>query len=195
MKRSYLIQRLTRPFRFHGVDNPFAFGGGLKNGGLSDDAMSLLREVFSFDYMGAAEFEFGAVPAALNNLACSGGTGALLGFPMEVAFPKFGKRDWCPDGYSGEGGESDVFVICRHDHKDEIVSRIAAWAKAESYGDTKEAINLFQSLHYTGEPDSRCACGWLELDNGFMFFTDKEMWQQCCRLFGVGDNKEKREAS
>jgi hypothetical protein len=26
-------------------------------------------------------------------------------------------------------------------------------------------------------------CGWLELDNGFMFFTDKEMFDKAVVLF------------
>lgn len=57
LKQTYLVQRLNRPT--NGYDNPFSFGGGLKNGGLSEDAMKLLRPIFSFDYMGSAEFEFG----------------------------------------------------------------------------------------------------------------------------------------
>ncbi len=28
-------------------------------------------------------------------------------------------------------------------------------------------------------------CGWLELDNGFLFFTDVEMWRRASGLFGV----------
>ena len=72
MKRTYLIQRLEKPrtLKIAGVelkDNPFSFGGGLRNGGLSKDATDLLRPLFSFDYMGAAEFEFGAVPEALSS--------------------------------------------------------------------------------------------------------------------------------
>jgi hypothetical protein len=70
MKDSYLIQRLHKPesWRIKGkvLDNAFSFGGGLKNGGLTTKALDLLRDIFSFDYMCAAEFEFGAVPAALS---------------------------------------------------------------------------------------------------------------------------------
>jgi hypothetical protein len=28
-------------------------------------------------------------------------------------------------------------------------------------------------------------CGWLELNNGFMFFTDRTMWEQTSNLFGI----------
>ena len=72
MKGTYLIQRLNKPQDLSALgikDNPFSFGGGYKNGGLSDEAMKYLRGIFSFDYMGAAEFEWGAVPEALNFIA------------------------------------------------------------------------------------------------------------------------------
>lgn len=68
MERSYLIQRLKDPYLGH-EKNPFSFGGGYKNGGLADEAIDLLKDIFSFDYMGAAEFEFGALPKALNRIA------------------------------------------------------------------------------------------------------------------------------
>ena len=43
MKRSYLVQRLRKPRGWELTkDNPFSFGGGLQNGGLSGEAMSLL---------------------------------------------------------------------------------------------------------------------------------------------------------
>ncbi len=57
MRDSWLIQRLKPAYPGLvqlWVDNPFAFGGGLRNGGLSGEAMNLLRGIFSFDYMGAA---------------------------------------------------------------------------------------------------------------------------------------------
>jgi hypothetical protein len=72
MESTYLIQRLSKPQDLSALgikDNPFSFGGGYKNGGLSDEAMKYLRGIFSFDYMGAAEFEWGAVPEALNFIA------------------------------------------------------------------------------------------------------------------------------
>ena len=72
MKRSYLIQRLNKPIKIEGngllatlQKNPISFGGGLRNGGFPQKAMDILRKVFEFDYMGSAEFEYGAVPEAL----------------------------------------------------------------------------------------------------------------------------------
>jgi len=53
MKDTYLVQRLNKPVSNTGMEM-FSFGGGLKNGGLSGDAMKLLRPIFSFDYMGSS---------------------------------------------------------------------------------------------------------------------------------------------
>jgi hypothetical protein len=73
MKRTWLVQRLQKPapmsIKGKDISNLFSFGGGFRNGGLTDEAMALLKNVFSFDYMGSAEFEWGAVPQALSFLA------------------------------------------------------------------------------------------------------------------------------
>ena len=41
----------------------------MRNGGLSNEAMDLIRGIWSFDYMGASEFEWGAIPKALGEIA------------------------------------------------------------------------------------------------------------------------------
>lgn len=71
--RNYLIQRLLPPAKkdhpFSGWNNPFAFGGGYRNGGLSEEAVNLIEDIFTCDYMGAAEYEFGALPKSLEYIA------------------------------------------------------------------------------------------------------------------------------
>jgi len=34
--------------------------------------------------------------------------------------------------------------------------------------------------------------GWLELDNGFMFFSDQKMWRASCDWFGVKTPSKKK---
>ena len=165
MRRSWLVQRLKAPnkrFGLLGTDNPCAFGGGYKNGGLSDEAMGLLRGIFSFDYMGAAEFEFGALPDALRRMAKS--VDDLIAFGHEV-----------------DGGT--VFVLCPSGWKQEVCSRIEGWASPEPDG-LKEWTNLHGALNPQDEWDGRVV-GWLELDNGFFFSIDRKMWEGFCRLLGV----------
>ena len=68
MKRTYLIQRLKKSqaekFKKRGLmGNPF--GGGID---LNREAYNALAQFISFDYMGSAEFEFGALPEAISSI-------------------------------------------------------------------------------------------------------------------------------
>ena len=180
MQESWLVQRLEKPSKGLGAfkDNPFSFGGGLKNGGLSDDAMDLLRGIFSFDYMGAAEFEFGAVPAAIQKIAknIKHYSTYVITIPLNQVEPS--GRD-----KSKPGGDRLVYVIGSAEDLPEIEKRIRGWAK-KPYRSLKCGTMLNRALRPYDEWDSN-VCGWLELDNGFFFFTDKEMFEKVAALFEV----------
>jgi hypothetical protein len=158
MKPSYLIQRLKRPnhwTRLDGtkVDNPFNFGGGLVNGGLPKEVMDVLREIFSFDYMGSAEFEFGAVPEALRFLV--------------IEYRR---------GKTTTGTVQEVFYICPTSYKNEVVKRITEFKSAEPQGHTKEHVGLYERLK---DPTGyyRDLVGWFEISNGYIFFVDEKAYQ------------------
>lgn len=178
MHRTHLIQRLHKPMKKEhplGRDNPFAFGGGLRNGGLSPDAMNILREVFSFDYMGAAEFEFGAVPAAFNFLAKQAAAGTLDSVTMHLP------------------NTLKVYVIAPATYMKEVTVRVHQLYEDEGKFNLHERCGLRQFFHGSdygknkGKPEEWHLenCGWLEIDNGYMFFTDKKMWQDTGKLFGL----------
>lgn len=181
MRRSWLVQRLQKPrtFGLGFKDNPFSFGGGLANGGLSGDAMDLLRPVFSFDYMDAAEFEFGAVPKALNTLAEQ--HKRLVAKTFTIPFAKV-EPDWRGRKSKPPEGEATVYLLADKDHATEAEKRIRSWAAKDFT--MKEATRLPRALWPVNEWDGDTQ-GWLELDNGFMFFTDEQMWASTCELFGV----------
>ena len=163
---SYLVQRLNKP---HGSVNPFSFGGGLRNGGLSDEAMDLLSGLFSFDYMGAAEFEFGAVPEALNAIANNGN---LTSSSFEIA-----------GVLPHESYKTTIYIICDADDVDEVEKRVRSWVLP--YGERprmKESPMLDRVL--AGE-EWALTLGWLELDNGWFAFIDREMFEGVAKLFGV----------
>lgn len=184
LKRSWLVQRLKKPYRGNsllGKDNPFAFGGGYKNGGLADDAMDLLRGIFQFDYMGAAEFEWGAVPEALQAIAKSQDELEAWEFtiPLKNVQPNWRVDETDPP----PEGDGTIYVLCPKEWKAEVKRRICGWAEKD-YTDLKEATHLPRSLRPHEEWDGDTQ-GWLELNNGFMFFTDREMWTATAALFGV----------
>ena len=186
MLGSWLVQRLQKPRKREGIlsnlANAFSFGGGLRNGGLSEDAMKLLKDIFRFDYMGSAEFEFGEVPKALQKMAR--GSADLMAFEIKVK-TNADKDKWRDKNLSAESIEAAVYVLCDKKWRDEIEKRIKKWAKSETYGETKECIGLNRTIRSKEDKYGFNAYGWLELDNGFMFFIDKEMWEKTCKIFDV----------
>jgi len=173
MQESYLIQRLQKPLYFvrkdeEGneikIDNPFSFGGGLVNGGLSKEAMGLLREIFSFDYMGSAEFEFGAVPAALQFLAEQSEAKNLV-----------------------TGVVESVYYLCPREYEKEVQKRISTFKNGLKGGrmpETKEHVGL-RDYFDRDDAYSKKNLGWLEIDNGYAFFVDGEMFTKFCTILGV----------
>lgn len=177
---SWLVQRLMLPRG--GVDNPFSFGGGYKNGGLSDKAMDALRGIWEFDYMGAAEFEFGSVPKALHAIARMAEAKELAAFQVPVRT----KDDPRPFGNRTPGVcKGTVWGLCHKDVVEDVIERVRKWAEDEyaTGRSTKELVGLERALRDADSPHS--ARGWLELDNGFLFFVDREMFDKTANLFGV----------
>lgn len=172
-KRPWLIQRLNKPFP-RKEDNPlvalmgaFSFGGGLKNGGLTEEAMALLGRCFSFDYMGATEFEWGAVPAALAYIAKNRKKYETFELPVTTE------------------EECDALLLCiiPTAFKDEIRTFLLHEVYKDRYGDLKEYTKLHATIQ--GEKYNERLGGWLELDNGFMFFTDNDMYCNVVSLFDL----------
>jgi hypothetical protein len=158
MEHTWLVQRLRKPQNF---DNPFSFGGGYRNGGLSDEAMSLIKGVWSFDYMGSAEFEFGEVPKALQKIAQYSEAGKAVTGQVSLIKP--------------------VYYFCEKDMKsgvEEVIRKIANDKQI-----LKEPTFLKEALEGNGHFQDHK--GWLELDNGFMFFVCNEMYKKSLDLFGI----------
>lgn len=186
---SWLIQRLERPVDYpegsfmHGKDNPFSFGGGFVNGGLSKEAMDLLRPIFCFDYMGAAEFEFGEVPRALGKIIERIDTfeAVTVSFkPSKIKFESYDERRFFKPT---EDVPFYIFAAKHHvEYAKELIGNLLA---RNGKIRLKEGTCLPEATFKSKEKDgwqSRI-CGWLELDNGFFFFSDKAMFEKTVALF------------
>lgn len=182
MKQTWLVQRLKRPYKSEGLlakmDNVFAFGGGYVNGGLSDTAMDLLRNIFRFDYMGSAEFEFGAVPKALSKMADYVVKGEGIAFRIPVHYRY---KNWKTTGV--ESGVKDIYVICNKADELGVIASINSLASNGSRVELKERACVDASLAEAEYDKDTIA--WLELDNGFWFTKDKETFDKFCQLFGI----------
>lgn len=164
LESTYLVQRLNAPQG--NFDNPFSFGGGLKNGGLSEDAMKLLRPIFSFDYMGSAEFEFGAIPKCFQSMAKS--------------IKEYSTHELVIN-------KMPVYVICKTDEADLIDERVKELAKDKIRCKGWTAFNQALGLNkYSKKEDCR-TIGWLELDNEFMFFVSKDAADKTAQIFGLSN--------
>ena len=165
MKRTWLIQRLNKPnniFKKMGFkSNPFEFGGGYLRGGLDEKAYDMLNQFISFEYMGSSEFEWGALPDALRNI---------------LDYIK--KRDYA-NGLIKHNGK-DIYVLCKESEKQKVSEIIGQLLKDERQLHLKELCGLKDALEGKKE-----YVGWIELDNGFMFFIDKTTYNGVMGLMGL----------
>ncbi len=158
MESTYLVQRLLSP-KPKGIMNPFSFGVS-ENGCLSKEAIELITKIWEFDYMGRGEFEFGAVPNAL---------GKIWNYSNE-------KKT-----FTGQIQlDKTVFYLCEYSVKEHVKKVIKKIAKNKQ--------NLLEPAFLDGAIDGDKNSkykGWLELNNGFMFFTDREMFSKTLNLFSI----------
>jgi len=169
MENSRLVQRLTKP-KGH-PPNPFTFGGGYKNGGLSDEAFDIIREIFDFEYMGAAEYEFGALPKAFQKVGKLNPEKNYVGVTMPIK----------------SKNADEIYILCHKDWVDEIKNRITQWYKDEyspSITRVKRGVHLKPRLEEDREY-FKDTVGWFELNNGFFFFIDRDMFENTSKLIGV----------
>lgn len=159
LSSSFLVQRLHKPAKW----SPFAFGGGLKNGGLSDEAVSVLESIFSPDYMGAAEYEFGVLPEALNRFVDKN-----LGEPKVTCMDirAKGKKTFCVF-------REDLFS--RKDVEQRVVDLLA--------GNIKPRDPLRADAYFTDDVDRFTPVAWFDLNNSIIFGFDMEMKDKLMELF------------
>lgn len=182
----YLVQRLKQPSQTKiggvRVDQVFAFGGG--GSGLSDEAWEILKPCFEFDYMGAAEFEWGAFPKSLTKMLKK----PLTTYEFEIKPDEYKgnqAREWYrkqPAFGPKQGGI--IYVLCQKGHEQFSEDAIRCYANNELH--TKEFVNLDEALDPApGERPvwNKPVVGWYELQNGFFFFTDRSMFERTAPVF------------
>jgi len=189
MFETWLVQRLIPPpesdrhFKVHQV-----FGNAMV--GLSEDAWMALRHVFMLDYMGSAEFEFRTVPKMLKELYEDRENLRAFEFVLPAKFiePNWNRGRTVRTKRGSVKKKQPVhppveaqtvYVLCRAGHVDGVLERIRRLAGNKIK--LKEGSRFSAALDPVGECYNR-VCGWLELDNGFFFFLNKEMWRQTSLL-------------
>lgn len=193
LRRTYLIQRLRKP---HHTDNKQLAALGMAFGGIgtmTKEQWEYVSQAFQVDYMGAAEFEFGALPKSWHEMVQH----PLSTFEMEIT--EFATNEWERSDWKVKQRKKNklpplppppervkLYVICREDQRKEVEERIRILA----LGDNK-TFHLHESTRMSDAFDpfsdhDREYQGWYELDNGFFWFTDKDMFEKTKPLFGLG---------
>ncbi|OGI14118.1 MAG: hypothetical protein A3E38_02150 [Candidatus Moranbacteria bacterium RIFCSPHIGHO2_12_FULL_54_9] len=194
--RTYLIQRLRLP---HEDCAAADFPGDIHSGGFSDELWNILKQFGFLEYMDAPEFEFGAVPETFQRMALA--HRSLAAYTLDISgHPEFPSNERF-DAYQSDELEAirtrhmlktTVFVLAPHfirPHVEDTLLRIALGDEIDLRKPTRLGESVFCARHWkTGSAEARTygkTCGWLELDNGFMFFSDEDTWRNFCDVFGL----------
>jgi hypothetical protein len=203
---TYLVQRLNRkPRTEFDAKVSQVFGGVALE--LKPEAWKLLQNVFDFDYMGAAEYEFGAIPKTLHQLAID--NRGLISFEMtltredvkvnpdhkfihqrardaEIAKArKAGKKPTRAKPFKPPAFDpKTVYVICRARQREGVEAHIKCLAQDTIHTKCGHYFNKVLDPSSDSKWHAQ-TIGWLELDNGFFFFIDKESFEGTKTLFGV----------
>ena len=161
-------------------------------------------------YMGAAEFEFDTIPGCLRSLMQE--AKELVTFPLFIKRKDIKPNSMLVDAHKNQHraevvkakeentkpprakklppartDDAVLYVICRKKDMVEIGEHIRALAKDEI--ELKRGSGLIEALDPIKDYD-RKAIGWLELDNGFVFFLGYEGYVGMADLLGLTPEAE-----
>lgn len=186
------IQRLEKP-HMKSCTTPFTFGGGYKNGGMSNNLVERLNGQCEFDYMGAAEYEFGDVPKSIKHLAespdkCSG----FIDVEGACTFRQgYGKQTPEEAARFAElapriGSTHSVrFYTLAPDEavQDALYKFLPQNAKEDK---TPDGTRLDRLWDLSREPET---IGWLDIRNHSMFFADEYLFKVFQDILGFTDGQ------
>jgi len=197
--RGWLLQVLTRPPEKEWdkkVDRVFSFGGG--GSGLSKEAWDIIHELFGFEYMGSAEYEFGAPAKALEaivNLSKDKKLirGSIVIDAKEIEVDKFTRGNSNYDPTVKKRGQKStlpppkdtpVYFLCREGYADQVAKIIVLVARG------KQQCKEYPQGHQIFDPvtdHDRKKIGWLSVgaNEPWIGMTDKALFDNVAETFGA----------
>jgi len=175
MRPPYIVQRLHKPYEGE-LKTPLQAlcKYGLAATGLPAKIKEILSEVCVFDYMGSSEYEFGAIPKALKALAINADNLCCAELSCSYSYKSWSDKE-------KKEGSRTVYVICDSKMSKDVHSYLDQMARGEEH--CKERTEFAGSL--AEHEFSKNTVGWFDLANGFMFFKDKQMFEDFRTLLGV----------
>lgn len=177
MKRTYLVQKLDVPVQGKpGYKNPFAPATCL-----SETGLHLLSSAFDFHFMGAAEYEWGAIPEALRSIWQEATKNNVVARAVEIA---------PPPQEEGDRQNPLLKTVTFYILAPKELEPPARDFLMDQTGPRKLALRDRTGIKeaFGEESRPRATRGWLELDNGFFVFADYEMFAQTAKIFDVPHN-------
>lgn len=201
-REPYLVQRLQRPF----PNQPAPADGPFVGAGLSKNASEILGALCRLDYMGASEFEWGAVPQSLNRMVSTHQGNMCFG-THTVKVKK-------PHAWSGSLGDicasewnsypTEVIVPVHFIAPKDIFRSCVEWVRQNparnEYIQTKETVRFMPAAYLLGttgkpgwpkEKEYQHYVGWLDIHNDWFFFIDETMFEGAKKMFGVAEEMPK----
>lgn len=192
-QQSRLIQRMKQP------RDPSALGfdGNNTRSSFSKKGWDTLRAICTFEYMGAAEFETDALAKAFHAI---NEAKDLEAYTLEVkGHPEFPWYSRKMQAFESEALETikkshelstTVFVLAPkkiRPHVELVIRRISHGDEVFLSERTKLRDTMFSTWYWTDETEDvwtrTRTQGWIEFDNGYMFFANEGMWRSFCELF------------
>lgn len=201
IKRSWIVQRLNRP---RGYVNPYTDTiRDMEN----KSAAKIVSQVFSPDYMGAAEYEMGRLPESMHRMFENRAHLSLNLFEMEcfqTEIEKLDPKSSVQDALNLTEPKREIYIVCDPDYLDEIKQIILKhyhqgyinwqWMnysgtqdKAKKDGIEYEELSkrdygsFYLRLHTIWRTEE--LLGWYDLENDFAWFINQEMAHLFYNLF------------
>lgn len=161
----WVVQRLCKPTP---TVNPFTFGGG--GSGIDPEVLAQITStLFSFDYMGAAEYEFGAPRKALYELTEN--RKSYEKFDMDLPLSAVSVDSWMgkrEDYSASRKGSVKVYLICKPGQLEDVKAFIKTDARGKA--SLKEPTRFSSAVRTKGSD----LIGWMDLRNVFLYFIDRD---------------------
>ena len=160
-----------------------------KDGNLPMNAATVRSAIYEYDYMGAAEFEYGIIPKVVKALVQD----KLIAFSIDCTckWQEFGKQPEARiTGATGVIEDRDgnrhktlpIHILCRDQDSADVEERVRLLLTTPR-PKLKEDMRKKEAFGATERGEKHRVIGWLELDNGFYFFSQKKQWQYTTKLF------------
>lgn len=155
MANFWLVQRLEEAHKGR-HDNPFQD---------DDNVASTLNAQFNLDYMGAAEFEYGAVPKSGNRIAKTARHLRIV--THQIVTPNF---------------EESVHFICTSEQEEGLLPEWHEWAKNPQTKENTFYFNSRDGWPYTGEY-ARNYVGWWALNEDIIWTREESRAESIRQAF------------